>query len=160
MSFNENWPRWCFASFSKFFDDRRQNLTMYVDGSDRATTGLQDFIEFRMDGPRIKQIGRSLVKLEVTVNILVQSQMNDSDIHAMQRTMGIVIAAFEQIVPGFKYGDGVDDDQSQFACFVRESPSGQKIGFDVRINNFGIIDPTVRKQQATIEASYSAEIEV
>lgn len=133
---------------------------MFADGDDRATTGLKDYIEFRMDGPRIKQIGRTLVRLEVTVNILVQSTMNDTDVYAMQRTMGIVIAAFEKNIIGYKYGTGGDDDQSQFACFERESPTGQKIGFDVRINNFGIIDTTVRKQQATIEASYAAEIDV
>lgn len=160
MNFNADWTRWCFASFSKFFDSKKGSTYLYVDGTDRATANLSDFSEFRMDGPRIKVLGKHLVKLEVTVNILVQATMNDTDIHQFQRTIGVMVAAFEQSISAYRYGTGVNDNDTLFACFQRVSETGSKVGFDVRVNNFGIIDPTVRKQQATIEARYAAEITV
>lgn len=156
MSFDPNWSRWCLASFSKFFDSKKGSVYLYIEGHDRDTANLVDFAEFRMDGPRIKTIGNSLVRLELTVNILIQSVMDDTDTHKLQRTIGVMTAAFEKKISAFKYGTGLNDDQSLFACFqlIREG------NFDVRVNNFGIIDPTVRKQQATIEARYAAEVVV
>lgn len=158
--FNANWARWCFASFSKFFDSKRANTPLYIEGTDRATALLTDFAEFRMDGPRIKSLGRKLIRLEVTVNILCTSTMDDNDAHKLQKTIGVMTAAFEPVIQAYKFGDGGDDDQSLFACFQRLSDTGNKIGFDVRINNFGIIDETLRKQQATLEARYWAEVAI
>ena len=153
--FDANWSRWCFASFSKFFNTNRGSVTLYVEGTDRQTSELKDFAEFRMDGPRIKSLGKHLTRLEVTINILCFSTMDDVDAHKLQRTIGVMLAAFQPVITAYKYGD----DGTQFACFQRASPSGAKIGFDVRINQFGIIDPVLRIQQATLEATYFAEVE-
>lgn len=155
---NSNWSRWTKASFAKHFDALRQTLPLYVDGTDRNTADLVDFAEFRIDGPRIKQVSRKLYTLEVTVNVLVQSTMDDNDAFKIERSIGIMTAAFTPTVLGFRYGNGPDDDQTQYACFQILTGDGQILGFDVRINQFGIIDEAVRKQQATIEGRYRADI--
>lgn len=153
---NSNWPRWTFASFAKHFDDNKQTVFLYVDGTDRATALLKDFAEFRIDGPKIKQVSRRDWELEVTVNILVQSTMDDKDAYKLQRSIGIMAAAFTPSVIGYEYGDS----GNEFACFQLMSGSGQILGFDVRINHFGIIDTEVRKQQATVEGRYRAELTI
>jgi hypothetical protein len=151
---NSKWPVWSFASFAKHFDTNKQSVFLYVDGTDRDTADLKDFAEFRLDGPRIKQISRRDWHLEVTVNILVQSTMDDSDAYKLQRTVGIMVAAFTPTIIGYEYGDS----GNEFACFQLLGGSGNILGFDVRINNFGIIDDTVRKMQATVEGRYRAEL--
>jgi len=151
---NSNWTRWAFASFAKHFDTNKQSVFLYVDGTDRDTALLKDFAEFRLDGPRIKQVTRTLWRLEVTVNILVQSTMDDNDAYKLQRTVGVMVAAFTPTIIGYEYGDS----GNEFACFQLQSGSGNILGFDVRINNFGIIDETVRKQQSTVEGRYTAEL--
>ena len=150
---NVNWARWVLASFAKHFDDHKGSVYLYVEGSDRDTAKKKDFAEFRMDGPRLRQLGPNQWQLTVTVNILVQSTMNDHSIYHMRETIGQMLTGYTDSIIGFRYGDGLDDDSSQFACFRRANE-------DIRVNDFGIVDEVVRKQQATIECKYIAELEV
>lgn len=143
---NEDWPRWIFASFAKHFDSLKQSVHLYVEGTDRDTDLLTDFAEFRLDGPQITQTSRRVWVLKPTVNILVQSTMDDKDAYKIQKNVGIMVAAFVPSITGYELGDS----GNQFACFNIEGT--------LRINYFGIIDKDLRKQQATIEASYSAEL--
>lgn len=147
----QHWPRWFFASVSKHFDALRQGLPMYVEGTDRDTATLRDFIEFRMDGPRIRERG-GVTRVDVIVNILVQSTMDSRDDHRILKSEGIVLAAFTPTINVFRYGDGSDDDQSLLLCLK------ERDDIDVRINRFGIVDETVRKMQSTIEGHYRAYI--
>lgn len=146
---NANWMRWSFASFAKHFDTNKQTVNLYIEHTDRATADLRDFAEFRMDGPRMRELSSGFWQLEVTINILVQSTMDDADAYKLFRTIGVMCAAFTDSVNVYKYGD----DSSLVTCFqLAKEP--------LRINNFGIIDETTRKQQATIEGRYRAELKV
>lgn len=148
---NPNWPRWSFVSFSKHFTEATSGLNWYVEGTDRQTMQLKDFAEFRMDGPRIVKLN-GLYRLDVVVNVLIQSTQDDHDGHRLLKTVGKVVAACAESVSGYKFGDGPDDNrETKFACFGLLS--------EVRVNNFGTPDKDLRKQQATIEARYRAELE-
>lgn len=145
---NQNWPRWIFASFAKHFDSKKQTVNLYIEHTDRDTAQLVDFAEFRLDGPRMTEWTAGQWKLEVTVNVLIQSTMDDRDAYKLFKTIGIMCAAFTNSISVFKYGD----DSAFLTCFQQNQNE------PVRINNFGIIDEVTRKQQATIECRYRAEL--
>lgn len=148
-----NLSRWIWASCSKFFDDRKGDLTIFFEGDDRDTAKLKDFIEFRMDGPRSRTISHNYTRHDVFINILVQSTMDSMDTHRFWRTVGLVQALFVPCIPVYKYGDGPDDDPSVMVGVLQIRNDGFN-GEQLKVSAFGQVDPTVRVQQATIEANY------
>lgn len=148
----KHWPRWAYASFSKHFADHftANNLHLFVEGDDRDTALREKFCEFRMDGPRIRPVGRRRWEIFVPVNILVQTSMNDTNVYQHQTNIGIAQSGFARTISIYKYGNGVDDDQSLLVCL---SLMGDKNN-PLKTNNFGQVDTTVRLQQATVEGHY------
>lgn len=146
----EHWPRWFFASCSKHFKDRAGSFPLYIEGTDRPVneTELKDFAEFRMDGPRVRQLSRSVYRVDVVVNILLQSVMDQRDSHRIYKLEGTFLEAFTPNISIFKYGDGDDDSQELLTCI------GTRTNFDIRVAQFGIIDVTNRRLQASIECPY------
>lgn len=148
---NPNWPRWLWASFTTHFATHFEAnaLPHFVEGDDRPDPSPKDFVEIRMDGPRIwKQPGR--YRLYVPVNILIQSTMDDDDTHRIFRTAGVVVEGFADSIGIFKLGNGVEDDQSLSFCM---SLMQDKLN-PLKVNHFGQIDATLRLQQATVEGHY------
>ena len=152
---NKNWPRWLFASVSKHFSDRRSGLIMYIEGQHRDTRSLKDFIELRMDGPQFTEISHNYWKVYVEINMLVQSAMDNNNYHRIHTNVGIVAAAFSDIVL-YKYGNGPDDDQSQWGCLslIQDSDKRQRLD----IFHFGQIDRQTKLLQATVEGHYDTHI--
>jgi hypothetical protein len=148
----KHWPRWAFASFSKHFATHfeAENLNLFVEGDDRETALLAKFCEFRMDGPRLRAVGRNRWEIFVPVNILVQTSMNDTNTHLHRTNIGIAESGFARTISIYKYGNGPDDDQSLLVCM---SLMGDKNN-PIKINDFGQVDTTVRLQQATVEGHY------
>jgi hypothetical protein len=154
---NPNWVRWAVASFSKHFADTfsAASVPLFCEGDDRNTAKVKDFAEFRMDGPKIRELSRGYYHLFVPVNILVKSNMDDANVHRIHRTIGTAISAFADHISMFKYGpDGVIDDGSLVTCFSRMD----NLLDQLKVSQFGQIDPTVRVQQATVEGHYEAYI--
>lgn len=154
----EHWPRWAFASFSKHFSDQfavSPALHCFVEGDDRDTAHRKDFVEFRMDGPRIRELSKGYHRLYVPVNILVTSTMGGSDTHRLHKSIGRAVAAFTDTIAVFKLGtDPVIDDGTQLVCM---SIMRDKLN-ELRVNHFGQIDPITRIQQASVEAHYEGFI--
>jgi len=157
MSANPNWPRWCFASVSKHFDDRRQGLYMFIEGQKRDTRDLKDFIELRMDGPQITEISKDYWRIYGEVNILVTSAMDNNNYHRIHQNVGIVAAAFTTIRL-FKFGTGVDDDQSQWACWYLLQNTEKRHRLD--IFHFGKVDVKSEVVQASVEGHYECLVKV
>lgn len=149
---NKNWPRWVFASVSKHIDDRKDGLTLFIEGQHRDTEGLVDFLELRVDGPNFTEVSRGCFHFFVEVNILVQSAMDDSNFHRIHTDVGIAAAALTSSIPVFKYGTGVDDDQSLLGCLrlIQDKRGREK----VQVSHFGQIDPVTKLMQATVEGHY------
>lgn len=150
----QNIPRWLFASIGKHFDDRKQNEHLFIEGQDRLTNEETDWLELRMDGPSQREVSKGCFQFDIEVNILLSSVMNEKDYHKIFKLVGVAAAAFTNKIDIFKFGDGVDDDDTFLEC--------ARIRFEnrelVQISHFGQIDPDKRLVQATVEGHYRMEV--
>ncbi len=151
---NKHWSRWIAASCRKHFYDLRQGVYFHVEGDDRSTIDQTEHVEFRIDGPDIKNPSKGWYVLDVAINILVKTNMNSENIDNMVVISGIIQAAFTETISVYKLGTGVDDDQSLLGCLRLRSDSQGSVLF----NNFGQIDEDSRLTQATIEGRYRMEL--
>lgn len=142
---NPNWSRWIFASLTNHFDGLRQSFPFYIEGQNREDT-ISSFAEFRSNGPYFNEVSKNYWNVSLLAAIIIQIVSNDIDIHRLERTIGIFASAFSPYIDLFKYGDGVDDDQSKFGCLYIDSP--------IRIDKFGQTRVAVPVVQASLEAEY------
>lgn len=151
MSKDKNIERWIFASICKHFDARKETLPLFIEGMHRDRIINQDQLELRIDGPYIVEESHNLFYYDYEINILVSSVINDTDLHQIYRDVGIVTSAFVDIEV-YKYGTGVDDDQSLLGCLRLKQSSGNRE--KIQVSNFGQIEPDVKLLQATVEGHY------
>lgn len=153
MTFDKNWDRWIFASISKEFNDNRQTIPLFVEGQHRDDT--QDkatLFELRIDGPNYTEVSKDCWRIDIEVNILVQAAMDNEDFHTIRKLCGIASAMFINNLPIFKFGDGVDDDDSLLSCMkLLQDVKGRE---RIQTSHFGQIDPSVKVQQSTVEGHY------
>jgi hypothetical protein len=139
-------------------------LFLFIEGMDRDSAGqtsldggkvistadLTDFAEFRMDGPQIQEQTKNYFEINVSVNILAKATM-DNDIHKIYRHLGIIEAAFTNIIPVFKCGNGPEDNPDELlGCLVLQTNNAER----VRTNNFGQIREDLKVIQVTVEGHY------
>lgn len=148
---NPDWPRWIFASICKHFDDCKGNYDVFIEGQYRNSDIKKDFFELRIDGPYITEVNKNYYNLYLEVNVLVQSQMDDTNYHRIHTDVGYAASLFRNISL-YKYGNGVNDTQELFGCLelLQDTQTRKR----VQINHFGQIDPKVRLTQATVEGHY------
>lgn len=150
---NDNWPRWIFASVSKHFETVLSSFKMFIEGEERDQWEESDFIELRIDGPYFREI-QSGWKAKIEINILLQVVMTN-DVHLIYRNAGLIASAFTPIVV-YKYGNGVDDDDSQIGCL--------KLVQNIRANellvisHFGKIKPDLPLLQASVEGHFEIDL--
>ena len=159
MAANKNWTRWIFASISKHFLDyfTAEGVTLFIEGQHRDTDTLQDFVELRIDGPRLTEVSKDCWLFRVEVNILITSIMNDTNYYRVQQNVGISQAGCIQI-DVFKFGDGVDDDGSFLGCFKLLQDKASRDFLEA--NQFGQIDVATKILQATVEAHYKMLLQI
>ena len=153
----KSWPRWCFASVSEHFSKNTGSLPLYIEGQQRDTRGEKDFIELRMDGPQFTELSKGYWRIYGEVNILVSSVMDETNYHRIHENVGIVAAAFTDIVI-FKYGIYTGDDQTVFGCWklIQDMAKRQRID----IFHFGQVDVKSEMVQASVEGHYEMFKEV
>ena len=153
----EHVPRWIFASICKHFDDCKGDLALFIEGQYRNSGAPpKDFIELRVDGPYITELNKNYYKLTLDVNILVQSQMDDTNYHRIHDDVGKVASMFKNINL-YKFGTALTDTQEHFGCLnlLQDTQRRDRI----QINHFGQIDPKVRLMQASIEGHYETHLQ-
>lgn len=150
------WARWIFASFSNHFYHNRQSIPFFVEGEERGTEQLEDYIEFRMNGPMMKECSKDYWLFEVVVNILVVHKMNDQSIHTLHDLVGKISAAFFSCISIWKYGEGNDLNPDFLGVMRLIERDKQKI----QINHIGKINPDVNELQSMVEGYYRMELEV
>lgn len=151
MPANPNWPRWIFASVSKHFYDRRGTIAFYIEGQERTVPAPKDLLEFRLDGPYLTEVNKDYWRLYIEVSILIQAIKDDTDYHRIHSHTGLVAQAFTTI-PVYKFGDGVDDDQTQLGCLELVQNLGKRER--IQINNFGQIEQTTPLIQSSVEGHF------
>jgi len=151
-------PRWVFASVSKHFNAiATVAFPMFVEGQPRDTKDLDQFFELRMDGPWFTELSKNYWRIYFEVNILVSTTINETNFHRIHSNVGVVAAKFTEIQV-FKYGTGVNDDDSLFGCFkLLQDSRNREI---LKIFHFGQIDDTTKLTQASIEGHYELDKEI
>ncbi len=154
---NKNWPRWFFASITKHFDDET-TFKLFVEGEPRETWEDQDFLECRTDGPDFVEVSKNVWHANVDVNILVQSVVNNEDMHKIHRMVGEVAEAFVKPLIIYKYGndDLVDDDSVLICLELLQDIRSREL---LVISHFGRINPNQPLLQATVGGRFKANLE-
>ena len=152
----QHWNRWLFASISKHFNDRGQGLTLYIEGQHRDTRELKDFLELRIDGPRMTELTRGNWYVVMEVNILVQSVMDDTNYHRIERDIGVAVQAMTDILI-YKYGDQAEDTGEFIGCLklIQDLRAREKI----QVFRFGQVEVGLKLEQAAVEAHYHMNLD-
>ncbi|KKN19231.1 hypothetical protein LCGC14_0947760 [marine sediment metagenome] len=148
---NTNWPRWIYASTSKYFQEIADAypILMYIEGVERDTKNESKWLEFRMDGPQTREISKNYFRLDVEINILWSVHLDSTDFHEQQRISGMLIEAMTDICV-YKYGNGVVDDDSLLGTLILQQDPNNP----VRDNNFGQVRSDTQLVQGSVEGTY------
>lgn len=150
---NENWIRWVRASCKVHFESKKQSEVLYHEATDHdVLKQIQKYGELRVDGPRFIPLN-GFTRLEVIINLLITSMRDDNDLYKFDRTAGIFSAAFTESLSVYKFGDGPQDNATSFLGCLTLAPNSP-----VKFNYFGIIDPTVRLEQGSLEGRYYLDL--
>jgi len=152
---NPNWQRWIYASVSKYFKTVADAypIVMHVEGAERTSSEESKWMEFRMDGPSVTELSHNCFRLNVEINILWAVHMSSRNFHEEQRLSGALVEAMTDICI-YKYGDGVDDDDSLLGTLVLIQDKNHPI----RVNNFGQVRADSHLVQGTVESSYQMHL--
>lgn len=150
---NTKWPRWIFASFSKWFYDSRNGIDFFVEGEDQKVENLSTYFEFRMNGPLMTEISKDFWRLEAVVNILVTTKQNLTNIHTHHTNVGIAASGFTKCVPMYEYGD---NDTTQFGVMELKKQDNENIV----ITHLGQVNPDIKAMQSMVQGYYCMLLEV
>jgi hypothetical protein len=157
MPANKSWARWIKASVSKHFDDRKEDVHLFIENQHRDTDEVKEFIELRVDGPRCLEVSKDCWKIRVEINLLIQVVMNDKDYHRIDDIVGIVQAAFTNSIPVYRYGNRTGDDDTFLGCLrILMDPSTRDF---LEANRFGQIDIRTKLLQSTVEGHYEMDLQ-
>jgi len=159
---DKNWSRWIFASVSNHFNNRKEDLPLFIEGQHRDTREDQkepgtvnEFLELRMDGPKLTETSKDDWNLYFEINILVQVTMDDFNATRIHRNVGIVAAAFTDIGI-FKVGKTDDDDGSLLECLRLIQDKRRREA--IVVSHFGQIEPKTKLIHATVEGHYEVDL--
>lgn len=161
MAYDPNWPRWVQASVADHFKTAAtaQQYPALVEGIDERLTEFMEStnrIEIRVNGPYIKEWNKGYWQFLVTANILIFSYMGGSSPNAYEGTemAGFMAQAASQSIPVYKYGIGVDDDQSLIGCLTLRRGDDES----VKVFHFGEIDRENRLRQFGVDVNLEMNI--
>jgi len=161
MAYDLNWPRWVQASVADHFKVLAvaQGYATLIEGIDERTTAFMestDRIEIRVNGPSIAEWSNNYYHFEVSANILIFSHMGGSLPNAYDGTTmtGHMARAASLPISVFKYGTGVDDDQSLIGCLNLKRGSKES----VKVFHFGEINKEDRLRQFGVDVSLEMDI--
>lgn len=147
MEYNSNWSRWIKASTARHF--KPTDIPYFVEGFERTTESQSEWVEFRIDGPYVKEMTRGSWKLNVEINLLI-SVPGGKDAYRIERIEGDVTKHFLDCIEVYKLGQDEADDGTLLGCFKMIQTGRDKI----IVTNFGKLKPDVNLYQKSIEAHY------
>lgn len=154
MSYNEHWPRWVQSSVGKHFKDVAilGNYPSLVEEIEERTSAFQESpqrIEIRVNGPFCKELSKDYWRFEVDPYLFIYSHMDGTLTNAYEGTImaGLLAQAAAQPIPVYKFGNGVDDDQSQIGCLTLRRGNDES----VKVFHFGEVDKVNRIVQLAVD---------
>lgn len=133
---NSIWPRRVFIAASKHFQNAA-DITLHIEGTEYIPTNK--YLEFRLDGPVVKQYNNDYYELEYMVEIMWSLHVTHDDFHESQRIIGMITEAMIDICV-------YNEDDTYLGTLVRQNP--------IRTANFGQIDADTKIMQGTVFADY------
>lgn len=149
---NSNIIRWAYASAARHFQKvaLKHRIPYYVEGDERNTHSLPEYIEFRMDGPYTLLPAKGEQYHFFDINVLASIALGSRNLYRSQEVCGLIYAGFNLTIPVHKYGDESQDDKSKIGCLKLRRELDQHI----EVNQYGIIQQDTRIVQNTVEAHY------
>lgn len=143
--------KWMFASAAKHFQSiaAKHNIPFYIEGDNRNTHDLPEYIEFRMDGPLVVVPAKGERYEYVDINVLA-SITQGRNLYRSQEVVGLMSDGFTLTIPIYKLGDDSGDDGGKIGCLKLRRELDQNI----EINQFGIVRPDVNIIQHSVEGHY------
>lgn len=164
MAYDPNMNRWIMASCRTWFENNKLNdikifyeYTKHKDIDDHTTKyEIQQYGEFRMDGPDYKQITKNEQWYDVIINVLVTQTLNEGNSDEVELLIGSIAVCFAECIPVFRYGssDNILNDNTQIGVLKRVN---QKSG-EVNVARFGQANPDTQITQASIESNYRLKL--
>lgn len=161
MPYDLNWPRWVQASVANHFKtvaDAQQFPSLVEEIDERTTEFMEatERLEIRVNGPFIREVSNNYWHFQVDVNILIFSHMGGALPNAYSGTemAGYMAQAASEPISVFKYGGGVDDDQSLIGCLTLRRGNDESI----KVFHFGEINREDRLRQLGVDVSLEMDI--
>jgi len=158
VSTRGNLAKWVFASIAKSFSENLSGLTMHIEGEERNLSGQSDWCELRIDGPKIAEISKDLLKISTEVNVLVATFRDKTTLYRESENIGKVVTAMVEHINIYKYGNQDGDDGTKIGC-LKILPRADLTDATI-ISRFGQIDSSVNLFQTTVESHYEALISI
>ncbi len=157
MDYNPNWSRWIKASVSRHFKPCNvdNNVAYYVEGFERDTNGKTEWIEFRIDGPYLKEQTKGSWVLNVEVNLMIVVNLNPKNIYRIEEIEGEIVSKFFDCLDVYKLGQKESDDNTVLGCLKLIQQGRER----VIVTNFGVVKPDIRQMQKSIEGHYKMYLE-
>jgi len=155
---NPNIVRWTYASAARHFRNiaSKYGIQYYVEGDNRNTDNLSEFIEFRMDGPFTLVPAKDEQWHHFDINVLGSIVMGYKNLYRPQEINGYIYGGFTLYIPVYKIGDESQDDGSIIGCLKLRRELDQYI----EVNQYGIVDKDTRIVQNSVEGHYRLAIEL
>lgn len=158
MAANRSWARWIKASVSKHFVDAIDGeYPVFIENQHRDTSEFPEFLELRVDGPRLREVSKDCWKLRVEINVLCQAVMNETDYHVIEDMVGLSQSALVAQIPVHQYGNRSGDDNAFLGCLVLLQASESRDYLEA--NRFGQIDTRTKLLQSAVEGHYVMDLD-
>lgn len=152
------WSKWIFASCARHFYDRRAGIYLHVEGQKRRTEDLQEWLEFRLDGPYFDEQTRGNFRVDVEINVACMV-VQDKKAYRIHEVSGIAQAAFTYGIELRKLGDAGDDPENTgelFGCLTLLPKDKERVVSSF----FGKVQTDSDLYQSTVEGHYRAFISI
>jgi hypothetical protein len=153
---NPDMVRWIMASCRSFFYERRNGIPLFFENTgpktllDAAGNPTKTYGEFRLEGPYFRQVNAVEQQYDIVINILVHTGINVTDSDEIERALGSFASIYQSVIPVYRYGNGIGDDQTFVGCLQLLVTKGD----EVKVSRFGQANPDTRLAQASIDGNY------
>lgn len=161
MAIDSNWARWIRISIADHFNAKNRTDTalqpnpipLYFEGQIRSNEQDVTEMELRLDGPHIHEVSKNYYKISVEPNLILKTPVNEADIWAFDRVIGLASAMFDRCIAVFRYGNGVQDDET----FVFDL---KRVDDPETLTPYGQVDGNTRLMEGSVSANYRGYITV
>lgn len=159
MPANKNWARWIHSSVAKHIKDTADsiNVPVIIEGiieRDDNFMEAPDRVEGRMNGPFTQELSAGYHRIQVDVNVLVNSQMGGVTKNALRldEILGVFHNALDGTLAIYRFGTGPDDNPlSLLGCLTPRPGKNDSI----RVIHFGQLNTNdLRLKQGMVDARY------